>query len=373
MSLPTRLFVSITTAVALAFLPLVALYIVFANVAHGGLVTDFEQAFYPAAEALLDGEDPYPSLDDPDIAAGRAYVYPPLTAIATIPLTALSVDAAGFVVMALLVAMVVGTLVALGVRDWRCYGLAFLWPPVLSSIQTGNITIPLALGAALAWRFRDRSLAAGVSVGLSLAAKLILWPLLLWLAVLGRLRAVVISLAVGVATVAVSWAAIGFDAVGRYPDLLRRLQELEEPEGYTVYALAFDLGASSTVSRALGVAVAGALLAGVVVLGRRGDDRRAFVLAVAAALACSPIVWLHYFALLLVAVAVAQPRLGPAWFAPLLMYFSTGTYNGSTFQTAITIGAAVLTVAAAMRLGRSEPATARPALVARGPLTERST
>ena len=40
------------------------------------------------------------------------------------------------------------------------------------------------------------------------------------------------------------------------------------------------------------------------------------MLAVAAVIAVRPIVWLHYFALLLVIVAVVQPRLGIVWFIP---------------------------------------------------------
>lgn len=362
MTLRARFAVNTVTAILLAFLPIVAIYIVFLNVARGGLVTDFEQAFYPAAEALVSRESPYPALDDAVIAAGKAYVYPPLTAIASIPLTLLSVDAAGFVVMALLVFAVLGTLAVLGVRDWRCYAIVLIWPPVLSAVQTGNITILLGLGAALGWRFRDSGLKSGVTLGVSLAAKIILWPLLVWLAATRRFRAVALSLLVGGSLVLLSWAAIGFDGIRAYPDLLQRLQELEEPHGYSVYALAGDLGASPTLSRALGLVLAGALLAGVVVLARRGDDRRAFVLAVAAALACSPIVWLHYFALLLVAVAVAEPRLGLAWLVPLLMYFSTGTYNGTTFQTAVTIAAAVLTIAVALRPARARfPSTHVPA------------
>jgi hypothetical protein len=239
---------------------------------------------------------------------------------------------------------VVGVLALLGIRDWRCYGLVLLWPPVIAAVQTGNITIPLALGAALVWRFRDRAHISAAGLGITLAAKLILWPLLLWLGATRRLATALLAVLVGISVLLVTWAAIAFAGIRDYPDLLRRIQELEEAQGYTVYALAVDVGASPGAARILGAALAAALLGAVVILGRRGDERRAFVLALAAVLACSPIVWLHYFAILLVAVAIAQPTLGPAWFAPLAMYVSTGTHNGNTFQTAMTIAAAAITV-----------------------------
>jgi hypothetical protein len=63
-------------------------------------------------------------------------------------------------------------------------------------------------------------------------------------------------------------------------------------------------------------------------------------------------VWLNYFVLLVVVVAVAEPKLGAAWFVPLLMYGSASTYNGTTFQNALTIAAAALTVALALRSPR---------------------
>lgn len=353
MSRAARLSVSVTTLVVLGFLPLVAIVVVFLNVVRGGKVTDFENVFLGAAQAIADGESPYPSPDAAVVALGKAYVYPPLTAIAGLPLTFLSTQAAGLVMMALLSAAVVGTLLILGVRDWRCYGIAFLWSPVLSAIQTGNITILLGLGAAVTWRFRDNARAAGASLGVSLAAKLIVWPLALWLVVTRRVSATAYALVICVAALLIPWAVIGFAGLADYPELLRRLQEIERTQGYTVYALALDLGASATIAGVLWIALAVALLAGVVAFGRRGDDRRAFVLAIAAALACSPIVWLHYFALLLVAVAVAQPRLGPAWFVPLLMYVSTGTHNGTTLQTFATLAAAALTIAVALRSTRT--------------------
>lgn len=338
--------------VLFGLLPAYALYLVFANAAGEGLdekVTDFENAFYPGAKAILQGASPYPAPDDPQLAAGTEYVYPPLTALGSIPFTAFSVEAAGFVVMALLVVCVVAILWLLGVRDWRCYGLALIWPPVLSAVQTGNVTLPLALGAVVVWRYRDDARVAGASLGLTLAAKIFLWPLVLWLGFTRRLRATTLSLAVGAVVLLVSWAVIGFAGIGEYPELLRRVSELEEAQGYTVYALALDLGSSEGLARALWIGLAVVSLAGIAVLARRGDERRAFAVAIAAALACSPIVWLHYFALLLVVVAVAEPRLGPAWFVPLAMYGSTGTLNGTTLQNALTIAAATLTIAVALR------------------------
>jgi hypothetical protein len=57
------------------------------------------------------------------------------------------------------------------------------------------------------------------------------------------------------------------------------------------------------------------------VLARRDrDGRRSFALTIAAIVLCSPVVWLHYYALLVVAVALLTPELGPAWFAPLLLW-----------------------------------------------------
>lgn len=350
-----RAAVWIMSVVVLGVLPFVALYSIFLNANGTGVVTDFEQAFYVAAGAILDGDSPYPAVEDAAVASGTAYVYPPLTALASVPLTLLDSQVAGVLVMGLLAATVVATLLLLDVRDWRCYGIAFLWPPVLSAIQTGNITIVLGLGAALVWRFRDDARAAGATLGVGLAAKLILWPLVVWLAATRRVVGTGYALGVGAVVLFMSWGVIGFAGLKDYPELLRRLQELERADGYTVYALVLDLGAPARVAATVWIGLALVLLTAVVVLGRRGEDRHAFVVAIAAALACSPIVWLHYFALLLVAVAIAEPKLGLAWFVPLLMYTSTGTHNGTTLQTAVTIAAAGLTIVVALRVSRSLP------------------
>jgi len=344
-----RALVLVASVVFLGLLPLWPLSVMFGDVLFGGgHVTDFRNTFYPAAEAVIHGHSPYPHAGDETVELGRAYVYPPLTAVAAVPLTLLPLDVAQVVVLIVLTATVVLTLRVLGIGDWRCFGLVFLWPPFLAAVKTGNVTPFLCLAAALAWRYRASARCSGASVGVSLATKLFLWPLLLWQAAT-RWRAAIVSASVAAVLILSSWALIGFAGFVEYPHLLRRLQQLEAPQSYTLYAFGLDLGAPSWLARAAWIAVALSLLVGCVRVARRGDDRRAFILALAAALACSPIVWLNYFLLLLPIVAVGEPRLGPAWFVPLAMYGSASTYNGSTVQNGLTIAAAALTVVLALR------------------------
>ncbi len=292
-----------------------------------------------AAEEIAAGESPYPW-----------FAYPPLSALGAVPFTLLSTAAADFAVKALLILGVLGVLAVAGVRDWRCYPLALLWPSVNAAVQTGNITIPLALCAALLWRFRDRSVVAGISLGASVAAKFLLWPLWVWLVAVGRRAAAAWTIVAGAAITLATWAVVDFGALVGYPDRLRQLNEDTAGAGYTLDTLARDLGAGDTLARAFMAAVAIALLVAVVVTGRRGSEQRSFVLAVAAALACSPIVWLHYFALLLVPVAIVRPRLGPIWFVPLAMWgFGAGTGNGSTASAAVVLIVVAATFALAVR------------------------
>ncbi len=90
-----------------------------------------------------------------------------------------------------------------------------------------------------------------------------------------------------------------------YPSLLRRLEDAVGEDSYTAYIVGLDAGLPSAVARALWLAIGLGVLVCVVLLARRGDERSAFIAAIAASLALTPIVWLHYFALLLVVVAVA--------------------------------------------------------------------
>ena len=142
-------------------LPLLALYYAIApNVLGDSQAADFHYAYYEAAEAIRAGENFYPPVDF--VVRGQDdlvidYVYPPLVALLTVPWTLVPVGLAEVLFQLLLIAVFVGTLGLLGVRDWRCYGLAFLWPPVTDAVATGNISILLGLAAAVVWVYRDRA------------------------------------------------------------------------------------------------------------------------------------------------------------------------------------------------------------------------
>ena len=297
---------------------------------RGELGIDLTQTLLPAAREIADGNSPYP-----------AYGYPPLVAFALVPLTL--VPSPELVYTGALLLGIPGSLWILGVRDWRCYGAAFLWGASFHAVQTGNVTVPLLVMTALAWRARNSKLGAGAWSGLAIATKIICWPLVVWLASTRRVTAAATAIAVAGGVTTVLWATLGFSGLLDYPSSLDKLETAQAPSSYTVRALLEDLGVPVVGQIAWYVLVV-ATLAACVVAGRRNNDRLSFALAVLAAVIASPIVWLHSFLLLLVPVAVYRPRFGIAWVMPALLWFGSGTGNGQAWQTALVLGVAGLTV-----------------------------
>ena len=185
-------FTATATVVALAVVPVVVA-VLFLGVHYEGdtLAFDLRGAYLPAAEAIADGESPYPELHDPRLAAERAYVYPPLLAVALTPATLLSENAASVLAALVSLALVLGMLYLLGLRDWRCYGAAILWAPSLIGAQTASASLLVAFLVALAWIYRERPAPFAASLGLAIAVKLFVWPLVAWSLAMGRLRAAV--------------------------------------------------------------------------------------------------------------------------------------------------------------------------------------
>ena len=330
-----------------------------AGTAQDAFGFDF-RASWGAAGDVLERESPYPAPTHAALDGEDQFVYPPPAAIAAIPFRLLPFDAAALAFAVLLVGATILTLRVLEVSDWRCYGLVFAWLPVLDGVRLGAVSILLALGVAIVWRWRARAPVVIAATAALVAAKLFLWPLALWLAVTGRLRQAAASIAVAAAVTLGAWAVIDFAGLRDYPAMLSALTDVVAWNSYSLDALAVAAGLPELAQRLLPLAVGGAALALVILFGRRrtrDDDARAFCTAIAAALALSPIVWTHYFALLVVPIALARPRLSPLWLLPLAFWLSPNQSGGELWRIGLVL--AVTCVVFVVTIGASLPRPAR--------------
>jgi alpha-1,2-mannosyltransferase len=303
----------------LGLLPAALVLLVIGGAIGHQFAFDFHGSIWEAARAVLHGRNPYPPPTLAGVAPGDRFVYPPAIAFVFIPLGVLPFPLAAALITAILLASVAATLYVLEVRDWRCYGAAYLSSPVLHDVRLGALTPLLALGLALAWRWRARP-ASAIPLACVTVAKLFLWPLGIWLLATGRLKIALRTALYGAGASALAWAAIGFAGLADYPRLLQVLASSEQADGYSPVSGLLALGLGGSAARVVATALGLLLLAGCVVVGRRGDDRRSLSLALAAALVLSPIVWLHYFVLLLVPIALARRTFSPIWLVPLLFW-----------------------------------------------------
>jgi hypothetical protein len=338
-----------------AALPLVLVPLLL-HAAGSDYLFDLRRVFLPAGSAILHGDSPYPhSLGELRSNANANYVYPPLVAVLMAPLTWLPQVLAEWIFLALSLAAPALALRILRVRDWRCYGIVYLWPPLLGGVSLGTLSPLLALAVAAAWRWRRSSPALGAIVMGGTVAKLFLWPLLALFAVGDRWRAALVSVAAAAVAALASWALIGFAGLADYPRLLQELSRIESPRGYSATSLGLAVGLPREGALALALAVGLPLLVAAVALARRPQgELSALGCAIAASLALSPVVWLHYLVLLIVPIAAARDRLGLVWFAPLLFWVTPGTAaGGSTWRIVLVLAVVALTLVLATRPARA--------------------
>jgi hypothetical protein len=303
----------------------------------GGLF-DF-RTFWQAGHEVLHGRSPYtvlPAVADPR--TFRPFVYPAPAAFFMAPFSVVPKAAAEALWTVIGIGAVFAALRLLNVRDWRCYGVVFMWPAVWSAVSNGSISTVLLCACAALWRYRSRPFVAGCLLSVLIVFKLYLWPLAIWLLATRRIRATVVSVAMTCASALAGWALIGFAGLREYPHLLGRLTTLVADESYSPYAFARSLGASPQAARALVIAAGAALLGAVFAYARRSDET-AFVLAIAATFVLSPIVWPHYFVLLCVALAIAAPQFDVGWLLPIGAWVATTAWSS---RSPAMIGVALL-------------------------------
>lgn len=303
-------------------------------------LSDFHGDLYSAGAAILAGRNPYRLAFLAHLAAiARAGghpndtfavpVYPAPALLAAAPLALLPYHLAALAFTALgVVALCLG-LWLLGVRDWRCYGAAFLSFPVLHSLRLGQVNELLVLLCAVAWRWRSRELASGLAVGVAVVAKLFLWPLGLFVVFTRRWRAVAGALALVAALVLIAWAVLGFAGFTSYPRMLSDLSAVEGSAGISLLSFGTDAGLPHQASSALIVVVTAALVALAWLSLRVEDDERgAFGLLIVAGITSSSLVWPHYLTLLFVPIALCSPRFGVLWLVPMLSYLAPVELSG---------------------------------------------
>ncbi len=305
--------------------------------------------YWQGGKDVLDGVSPYPSaavfatagdhLDAAGILETFRFSYPAGAAVAFAPLGLLSFDVAAAIWGTILIASLFAAVWILGVRDWRVMGVVIGSAPVIDAVRIGTLTPVLLLLLAVAWRWRDRLWVVSCALAAAIAFKLFLLPLVVWLAATRRWMAAGLTGALAGAATLGAWAAIGFDGLTDYPEYLRRLTEIVEVRGFSLVAFGVEAGLPEGAAEALPFLVGLSLLAGAVVVARRDDgDRRTFSVAVVASMALTPIVWGHYFVLLVAPLALARPRLSWAWGLMWVFWLiPTPGNNGELWRIALAV------------------------------------
>ncbi|MGZ4417044.1 MAG: glycosyltransferase family 87 protein [Gaiellaceae bacterium] len=325
---------------------------------HHGYAYDFK-IFRTAGNAYLHGHSPYPPPKLAVLQRQHSFVYPAPMALLFAPFALLPWKVGAVLFECGLVACVAGTLRLLRVRDWRLYSIAFLLLPVELGIRLGTISPLLALLVAALWRYRDRTLPAALLLAAIIVSKLFLAPLAVWLLVTRRWRAAVLGSAVALVATLAAWSVIGFAGFSDYRRILSLLATGEERESFSLASLGFAGGLSAHVSHLIAEGVGAVLLVAAIGVGLRLRSRRgdftAFTLVIGGALAVSPIVWNHYFAVLLIPLAVVAPRLSPIWAVPFLLWFVPAQSYHQFVLIAVGVVAPAIALGWAIRHAWSDP------------------
>jgi alpha-1,2-mannosyltransferase len=255
------------------------------------------------------------------------YVYPPLLALIFYPLKSYQLAWWGWAAFSLVCwAAALGLLIREMLRSefgqqlrqsiwWPVFLAALInFPPVLVHMTWGQIQLPLLLLLTLAWLClrRDRPIAAGVLIGLTIALKLFPLLLLLPLLIQRRWRCVAAALGTAALVLGLSFAVVGWDQTLFY--LTKVLPEVSsQKELYDNYSvtISMKLWLSDSFPRDLVANGLRLMFLGLVALAALRRPRAAdlgLALGVTALFWVPPVVWSHYFVLAYLPVFDALTR-----------------------------------------------------------------
>jgi hypothetical protein len=281
---------------------------------------DFLNQIYVAGGDVLSGDVSWLTrlVDD----AYTTAPYPPPLVLALSPISFIPQALAVGLWLGILVMCAAVTLRVLGVRDPRCYVAWLFSAPVVVGVYYGNVTLLLVLCLALMWRYRDRPLVCAGAASVLAVVKL--WPfvLVLWMLFTGRKRAAAYTVFLASTALLLAWGVLGFAGVGDYPGALQAFSERFAGFGYSLVSLFVHGGMPVDVASALALC-AGALF---LIPAARSDDTTSLLFVIVAALVASSIVWLHYYAFLIVPLAARSPRFGVLWLYPLSLWMAADLF-----------------------------------------------
>ncbi|MBN1888871.1 MAG: DUF2029 domain-containing protein [Thermoflexales bacterium] len=309
---------------------------------------------YTMARAVLLGENPYQQLPDlvarfvqipPEQLAGWTLYsfspHPPPVVVLALPLGLLSYQAASWAWFVFELVCVVGAASLV----WGCrFGqpltpatvtlaglLALAWYPAAEGMYWGQLMTVLLLLLTGAWLalLSGQDRLGGILLGLSVALKLLTWPLIVLLVFRRRWQAAGASvLALAAANVAAG-VVMGFDHVVDYyvhigpqvfslyrnhgssfstPSLIWRLFEgTGSPlmEGMIAPPLVNAVWAAQPLSMLVSLSLVGLVL----YVTRKSSFEGAFGVLVCVSLSISPVAWMHYLTLALIPVVIVGSRL----------------------------------------------------------------
>ncbi|MEJ7843681.1 MAG: glycosyltransferase family 87 protein [Rubrobacter sp.] len=286
---------------------------------------DFD-SFWRSARALLGGGDIY------DAGARLVNLNPPVWTVLISPLGLLeAIDAYRLFV-------VVSILLVLGYLAWTAEelrlrpvwavvgaGLLLLSSPLLSTLALGQVYPVLALGLVAAWISdrRDHQRLSGASLGLVVALKPSLAPILLWPLVRRRWGSFLAACVSGLAATLVGLVVAGPSATFRYVRILNEgfasayWDNASIPAAATRFFTEHRFG-ENVATLPWMVYVGYAVGIGVVALTAvriRGGGEAGLWALVAASLLASPIAWHNYLVLLAPGVLLLLSR---GWISPAL-------------------------------------------------------
>ena len=287
---------------------------------------DFD-SFWRSARALLEGGDIY------DAGARLVNLNPPVWTVLISPLGFMEAIEAYRLFVLLCVLVVVGHLAwtaeELGLRPgWAVVGggLLLLSSPLISTLALGQVYPVLALGLVAAWILdrREDGRLSGAALGLVVALKPSLAPVLLWPLVRRRWGAFAAACVSGLAATLVGLVVAGPAATWRYVGVLNEGSAnaywdnasipaamarffTEHPYAQNVATLPWMV----YVGYVIGISVVA-----VTAVRIRGGGEAGLWALVAASLLASPIAWHNYLVLLApgILLLLARGRVAPALF-----------------------------------------------------------